>query len=345
MPRVRVNALASLLVAVLLIGSAGREAAGGLAPGDILACDPVFGDSGALVVVDPISGNRQILSDLADPTQGPLGEHPWDVALDPVSIVLLDQMIPAVFRVDATTGQRTLLSDLSDGSQGPTASVGWGIASTAGGDLVVAVGNVATAYLLAVDPDTGDRSTLSDFTDPSQGVLGVPMGVVQEPGGDYLVTAFLDSGTSALLRVDAGTGDRMVVSDFGEPGPGILGLTGIAVDAQAQALVLWASSQSCFTQIFRVDPATGTGESVGLLDIHAWDIAVEADGQLLAAGFRGGFCGPPGFNRLYRVDPASGQATFLAADVDSGLAVHLLVTIFTDGFESGDLSAWSEVSP
>lgn len=343
MHQARANALASLLVSVLVIGSAGRAAAGGLAPGDILACDPVFGDNGALVVVDPVSGDRQILSDLADPTQGPLGEDPWDVTRDSVSIVLLDQMIPAVFRVDATTGQRTLLSDLSDSSQGPTATVGWGIASTAGGDFMVAVGNV-NAFLLAVDPDTGDRTIFSDFTDPSQGVLAVPMGVVQEPGGDYLVTAFLDSGTSALLRVDAGTGDRTVVSDFGEPGPGIFGLTGIALDAQAQALVLWASVQGCFTEIFRVDPTTGTRESVGLLGIHAWDIAVEADGQLLAAGFRGGFCGT-GFIRLYRIDPASGAATLLADDVNSGLAVHLPNAIFADGFESGDLSAWSSMSP
>ena len=208
---------------------------------------------------------------------------------------------------------------------------------------MVAVGNVE-AFLLAVDPDTGDRTIFSDFTDLSQGVLGVPRAVVQEPDGDYLVTAFLDSGTSALLRVDAGTGDRTVVSDFGEPGPGIFGLTGVVLDAQAQALVLWASSQGCLTEIFRVDPATGTRESVGLLVVHADDIAVEADGQLLAAGFRGGFCGA-GFRRLYRIDPTSGEVTFLAEDVDSGLAVQMSIAIFADGFESGDLSAWSSVSP
>ena len=159
------------------------------------------------------------------------------------------------------------------------------------------------------------------------------------------MTAFLETGTSAVLRIEAGTGDRSLVSDFGPPGSELLGLTALVLDADGQALVLRASSQFCTGEIHRVDPATGASTLVAVLNaIHPNDVAVEQDGQLLVAGYHGGFCGPPGYTRLYRVDPVTGASALLTSGANSGLAVATF-PIFRDGFESGDLSAWSQPSP
>lgn len=165
------------------------------------------------------------------------------------------------------------------------------------------------------------------------------------PSGDYLVTTFLDSGTSALVRVEAGTGNRTRVLDFGEPGPLINGLTGVTVDDDGQALVLLASTASCIGEIYRVDPDHGQSTLVAQISaIHPWDIAVEPDGQLLVVGYRGGFCGPPGITQLYRVDPQSGNSTLVTDGANSRVAI-VTTLIFGDGFESGDLSRCSSSSP
>ncbi len=313
--------------------------------GDILACDLGGAANGALLVLDPVTGQRRVLSDLDDPAQGPLGYYPWDVVRDSRgAIALLDKGQissgrPSVFEVDSV-GRRTLLSDFGDPAQGPTTHTVWAIAEAADGSFVVTSGG-GVHLLLAVDRETGNRTVLSDFVDPAQGPVGSPSGVVRESSGDYLVTAYLETGTSVVLRVEAGTGHRSLVADFGPPDTAIMGLPALTLDADGQALVVWSSTQWCFGEVYRVDPMTGERTLLAVLNvIHPWDIAVEPDGRLLVAGYHGGFCGPPGFNRLYRVDPVTGTSTLLASDVNSGLAVAT-GGIFRDGFESGDLSAWS----
>lgn len=91
--------------------------------------------------------------------------------------------------------------------------------------LVVQPGNFETegdGKLFRVDPASGTRNILSDFSDPAQGAEGVdPFDVVVEPSGHILVTDS-SSGTDkkgVLFRVDAKSGARRILSDFGDQGP------------------------------------------------------------------------------------------------------------------------------
>jgi hypothetical protein len=83
-----------------------------LGPGDIVVIDT---DLGAVVRVDPTSGDRTIVSD--DNTgAGPQFVEPWGVALESDGQILVaDDVLEAVVRVDPTTGDRTIVSDVNTG--------------------------------------------------------------------------------------------------------------------------------------------------------------------------------------------------------------------------------------
>ena len=63
-----------IVILTLMLAFAGTVSAQ-LSQGDILVIDSQAGTNfnGALFVIDPVTGNRTLLSDFGNPAQGPLG--------------------------------------------------------------------------------------------------------------------------------------------------------------------------------------------------------------------------------------------------------------------------------
>jgi streptogramin lyase len=152
--------------------------------GDILVTDPIAGTGGqgALFRVDPITGERTLLSDFG--VGANQGENPAGVAVEASGNILVAD--PAVggqgvlFRVDPITGERTVLSDFDVGpNEGENP---FGVAVEASGSILVIDfdGLGLDGVLFRVDPITGDRTVLSDFGfGPNQGID--PRGVAVYP--------------------------------------------------------------------------------------------------------------------------------------------------------------------
>ena len=235
------------------------------ASGTILVTDihAGTGGNGALFTVDPATGNRTILSDFGDITQGPIGVDTQGIAQDASGTILVtDHIGLLLFTVDPATGNRTVLSDFGDVTQGPTAVAPVGIAVGPSGTILVtdiSGGTGGHGALFTVDPVTGAREILSDFGDFTQGPLGGhPLGIAVNASGTILVIDFAagTGGRGALFTVDAATGAREILSDFGDGTQGPTGGApgGLTLEASGIILVTDALVRALFT----VDPTTGS---------------------------------------------------------------------------------------
>jgi len=240
--------------------------------GAILVVDMAAGTAshGALFRVDPTTGTRTLLSDFANPAQGPLGGDPIDVTVEATGAILVSDSLAvssgALFRMDPMTGTRTLLSDFGNPAQGPLGRAPDGVAvETTGAILVVdpAAGTAFHGALFRVDPTTGTRTLLSDFGNPIQGPLGnSPSRVAIEAVGTILVTdrVVAPGILDVLYRVDPTTGTRTLLSDFGNPAQGPLGgyPCGVAVEMSGAILVADADAGTALHGgLFRMNPTTG----------------------------------------------------------------------------------------
>jgi streptogramin lyase len=231
------------------------------ASGNILVIDGDAGTGslGALFRVNPISGERTLLSDFGvGPNQG---FDPVGVAVEASgNILVIDQnagtgSLGALFRVNPISGERTLLSDFGVGPNQGFNPVG--VAVEASGNILVIDRDAGTGFqgaLFRINPVTGERTLISDFgVGGNQGDL--PYGVAVEASGNILV---IDPGAGtgslgALFRVDPVTGVRTLLSDFGVgPNQGVNPID-IAVEASGNILVIDAAAHI----LFRVDPTTG----------------------------------------------------------------------------------------
>lgn len=220
-------------------------------------------------------------------------------------IVIADHDLDAVMRVNPITGSLSLISGESRGS-GPPILFPGSIAVEADGRLIV-----SGFDLLRIDPDTGDRTMISDQVG---GALAV------EANGD-LVVAIDD----AILRVNPTTGDWRIVSGCTDvqdfecirevgSGPPLGFLTDIDVEHDGHLIV------ANDVHVIRVDPVTGdrsyvsgctetappsvdcVGETIGngpLLNIIE-GIAVEPDGFLVVESVF-----PT--RAVIRIDPSTGD--------------------------------------
>ena len=165
-------------------------------------------DTLALLRINPVSGDRTVLSGCADPLctvevgSGLSFGEPIGVALDGNGDILVTDSTEgssfrAVFRVDPSTGTRTVVSGCANTTC--TALVGsgtnfgdglWGIAIDADGDLLVT--DLAMDAVFHVDLTTGNRTVVSGCLDATcSSVVGggtqlsEPLGiaVLPEPGG------------------------------------------------------------------------------------------------------------------------------------------------------------------
>lgn len=158
----------------------------------------------AIYSVHPVSGDRTLVSGSGTGSGtaflSPLG---LDVDSDG-TILVVDPSIAAIFRVDPISGDRTVISGSSTGVGEPLTQTR-GIAIESNGDLVV----TGTTRLIRVSLPSGDRTIVS-----GPGVGDGPdfqfmNGVTVDSDGSLLVT---DNNLDAVIRVDAQTGDRTVVT-------------------------------------------------------------------------------------------------------------------------------------
>jgi hypothetical protein len=224
---------------------------------------------GALFQVDPATGVRTIVSDFGNIAQGPLGSEPLGVALEASDQLLVADgtanvgpspiILGALFRVDPTTGVRTVVSDFGDGSQGPLGHTPTGVAIEASNQILALNADAGADFrgiLFRVDPVTGSRTIVSDFSDSSQGPLGVGQWAIALEGSGQILVMDPNAGTvvdpgelrggrGALFRVDPTTGARTILSDFGDTAQGPLGVSAAGI------VIVRSRSVYAFTGFFR----------------------------------------------------------------------------------------------
>jgi sugar lactone lactonase YvrE len=275
-----------------------------LLPQDIVIAaqiGPAANNDHGLVVVDPVTGNRTILSDNSVGT-GPEFSMPVGVAIEPDgSLLVADYSLGAVFRVDPATGDRTIISGGGIGT-GPSISFPNGIADAAG-TIYVANGFTGDA-VLAVDPLTGNRTTF--VPQPGDHHLYFATGLAVQ-GQNLLVASYPFSG---LSLIDLSTG--LLVSQLGasniEYTPDVtVGPTGIIyVDARSD-------SANFVPGVFSVDPLTsvftlvsggpvGSGPTMGGAGPLA--LATESDGRILLT--------EDTLNAVLSINPVTGNRAILS---------------------------------
>ena len=241
-----------------------------------LVIDPGAGTGahGALFSVDPSTGNRTIVSDFGNAAEGPTGTFPVGVQAggNAGTVVVIDRDagtggLGALFLVVLPQGNspssRTLLSDFGNPAQGPLGVNPAGVSGDSSGYLVVDpdAGTNGKGGLFVVDATTGARTLLSDFGNAGQGPLGdSPTGVE----GSVAAMVVIDPGAGtggqgALFGVDPTTGERTLLSDFGNASQGPTGSspTGVSADTDTIFVVDPDAGTGSQGQMFLVDVATG----------------------------------------------------------------------------------------
>ena len=181
----------------------------------------IFTDQTPVLSIDPVTGNRTILSDATHGT-GPLFAPSTALLVvpnvpEPSTIVLAAIGVLALLAHRWRRG----IKGLGPAMALVAATCSAHAAGLPAGDIVISASisgsSPGDAGLLLVDPTTGDRTILSDNTHGTGPAFYRPQGVSLAPDGSLLVADQGPPNTSgrlqAIFRVDPATGDRTVVSD------------------------------------------------------------------------------------------------------------------------------------
>jgi hypothetical protein len=178
---------------------------------------------GAVLSVDPVSGDRVVISDDNDSTNGnivvgsgPALANPGNIIFDVNNNQLLvaDQTLSALIAVDPANGNRTVISDDNDSTNSNImVGSGPGFSSPKGlwidadeGDLIV--GDIRT--ILNVDTSNGDRSVISSNSKGDGPPFKSSGGVFKDDQTGIIY--FVDTGYGALFAIEPDSGDRVIVS-------------------------------------------------------------------------------------------------------------------------------------
>ena len=257
-------------------GPLGQNALSGVAigQGKIFVTDLFTG----IFSVDPATGNRILVSNFNQGAiQGVVG---YDVAVDAFGRVVVP-LHPGVLPADAVvsvfprTDTRVIVSNLSNAAQGSvssTCSVLTNYACTINDLAVERLGTIliglnddgAHSAIYRVNPVTGYRVLLSDFNNPAQGpgatYLGVGYGTGLTVDALGVILANSSNPNVWLFRINPITGNRTILSDFGNPaqGPVCAYLFGLGVELSGNIIVgAQGAFNSAISDLFRVNPKTG----------------------------------------------------------------------------------------
>ena len=243
--------------------------------GQIYVTGPYVG----ILRVDPRTGQRVLVSDWH---QGRDGSFGLGAAVDAFGRVLVNDegafVVPAVVRVAPWNDTRVTVTTLWDVSQGGGDLSFCQITDLAveplkgnlkhpeeaikGAIFIGVNGDCGRRAIYRVNPVTGYRTLLSDFTNPAQGAvvdLSSSGGLAVEHSGAILANSGGASPRNLLLRIDPISGNRTVVSDFDNPAQGPLGvnLAGVALQRSGQVIVGAPDPTTGRNNLFRVNPQTG----------------------------------------------------------------------------------------
>ena len=294
----------------------------------------VDADNDALIRVDPVTGDRTVVSGCADAGCTTLVGTPAEsgfsfargIFFEPDGNILvcdgdLDDLnnIKTLFRVDPVTGNRTVVSSSLLGSEVGTGPVDpldddvdtlFDVILDANGDILVADTEVDTIF--RVDPVTGDRTVLSSNRRGTGPPLSFPGDMVLDADGSILIT---EGSNDQVLRVDPVSGDRVIVSSSVKgDGIALKNLGGITLDANGGILVADELSKA----VIAIDPGTGdrttisgcvddactTTRGIGPAFVNTFSIDIDSAGTIYVAD---------GALGLIKVDPGTGERVVLSS--------------------------------
>lgn len=167
---------------------------------------------------------------------------------------IVDQGLDQILAVDLLTGLRTTVSDNSD--SGPALQTTQGIALDAANNRLLvtelAGGATADTRLLAIDIDSGERTTVSGFATGSGPFLNDPADLVLLEGGEFAV---IEAGSQFYL-VELASGNRQVLAAKNVGGGESLRLSsGVAYNPETDTLY---TVSRAFEALFAIDVLTGS---------------------------------------------------------------------------------------
>lgn len=307
------------------------------------AAEPDRVQNPAIIRIDPISGRRTILSDVAIPTEedllneetegdetlanpGPAWLIPQGVTVAPDGrIAVTDFGRRALIRVDPMTGRRQAFSGAGPLLLRPNGIAAYPEALGLDGALVIADSGQSGVI------EINDRRTLisdREFADDEteEVHLRSPFGIAIENNctEDDCQIVVADVGLGAIVRLDRDTEERTIISDEGWVTP-----VDIDVAPNGQLFVVDVGLNA----IVRVDPTNGnrtlvsgagTGGGPPFNRVRA--LAIESDGRLAVLD--------EGARTVLHVDPSNGERTIISGpETGDGpeLRVPVDITVESDG--------------
>ncbi|GJM14987.1 MAG: hypothetical protein DHS20C13_03140 [Thermodesulfobacteriota bacterium] len=275
--------------------------------------------SAALFSVDPSTGQRTIISDFGNPSQGPTSFAIVGLAQRDTENVLVLEMgagtdgMGLMLGVNLTDGTRTIISDFGDNTEGFLTSDPSSIAMQ---DSITALvvtrdgGTNSLGALSSVNVNSGFRNLVSDFGNSTQGPTGFdPFGVAVLNSNTALVID-PEAGTNsrgALFSVDISSGGRTLLSDFGSPSQGPLGSDQrhVAIGNPGTALV----TDFGLNAVFSVDTDTGDREIISNFGDNLEGIVLENPQNALVVDESGG---TNSSGEIYRVNLSTGNNSVIS---------------------------------
>jgi len=306
----------------------------------------IFSIVAALLLSAGFSHAQTILLDQQGGTQ--VGSYTIPDLWDPDSTITIPLFGGTLLSVDSS-GIRKVITDFGNTVQGPISSGYLNAVSQAPSGLLVSGrtllvldpfgGTHQDGALFAVNPSTGQRSILSDFGNPKQGLpLGVtPRGLVASAGvlglGAAVYVVDSNAGTNGhglLTKIDPKTGNRSVLSDFGNSAQGQLGNNPASIAIAPPGIfglspmLVVLDTASCTNRagvLFTVDPS---GNRTALSDLGSLDqgpvrgvasqrVAVFPGGPGQAAAIYVTDNATNGAGFLFRIDARNGNRTLVSA--------------------------------
>ena len=305
------------LTAVTCVLLAPAMAAG--AAGDILVLNQsgLSDDMGGVIRVDPLTGERTLISENAAPVGGPAFANPTGISVGAAGEILVADQDAfggggGVIAVDPGTGARSSISDNTDpgpGFEDPVAVLDQG-----NGNLLVADASGAGDFrgaIYAVNKATGARSVVSSNAQPAGGpsfyFLG---GMTFGPPNHIYVTSYQDD--PIVIDVDLSSGARTLVSSNTAPGGAPTFFLPVGIVRAADGVLYVADGFTAdSTKVIGVDPLTGLRSLISSNSSptgepnfqQSRNLAIDSNGQLVVTG-----------GQLVRVDPITGARTLVSAN-------------------------------
>jgi sugar lactone lactonase YvrE len=259
--------------------------------GNILVADAETGagNTGAVISVNPTTGQQTVVSDNTINTGTDHFENPIAIALEADGDILIADnpvgIADPVIRVDPATGQQTLVSSNDVNTGADLFSQLSGIAVESDGQILLSDLDSLSPHpgaIIRVDPTTGQQSVVSsNVVNSGTDLFSEPWGVTLGPSGQIVATdSDAPDNNGAVIAID-GAGQQTAISNnaintgtdlFNEPRRS-------RFDAAGNIIVVDSN------RVLSVNPMTGQHVAVsqGLPLINAYDLTIVP----------GGFVPPP----------------------------------------------------